>query len=82
MEEEEDNWSQSRSLGDNATMNLMFKRLGNVDISTHTCPLGLLGTKLESGELLGQGCKIVVSSTLAGANDGTYRALHEVGTPH
>lgn len=80
MEEEEEDWSQSRSL--NATMNLMFKGLGNVDISTHTCPLGLLGTKLESGELLGQGCKIVVSSTLVGANGGTYRALHEVGTPH
>lgn len=29
-----------------------------------------------------QGCKIVVSSTLAGANGSTYRALHEVGTPH
>lgn len=50
MEEEEDSWSQSRSLRDYATMNLMFKRLGNIDIPTHTCPLGLLGTKLEGGE--------------------------------
>lgn len=54
MEEEEDSWSQSRSLRDNATMNLMFKRLGNIDIPTHTCPLGLLGTKLE-GKTVGAG---------------------------
>lgn len=52
MEEEEDNWSQSRSWRDNATTNLMFKRLGNIDTCTHICPhpLCLLGTKLEGGE--------------------------------
>lgn len=52
MEEEEDTWSQSRSWRDNATMNLMFKRLGNMDIRTHICapPPCLLGTKLEGGE--------------------------------
>lgn len=81
MEEEEDHWSQSRRLRDNATMNLISQRLGNIDIRTHTGPTLLSGYHLREGKTVGAGMQNCCFFYFGRGKGWHLRVLRKVGTP-